>query len=240
MEISPYRHISNIYCVDIDNRSDVCIPSSFFIFIEAEDITPDYSLPPRLFATDRFPSRRLNIYSKPELLAVIRCALRDTEEFDFIRSSCFGKLFDLPARECPVSCKLIHAMLARQLVTRDALSLWSIFGPDPIKFGLQEFGTVTGLPCGPFPDGYTTDKEGQSKAHKDSFWVELFGKRRFITIADLRHMLETDKEMPGWRKLCISLIMIVDGVLIAHQQTPRPTLKYVKMLKNVHTFCAHP
>ncbi|KAG2313201.1 hypothetical protein Bca52824_024758 [Brassica carinata] len=46
--------------------------------------------------------------------------------------------------------------------------------------------------------------------------------------------------MPGWRKLCLALIMIVDGVLIAHQQTPRPTLKYVKMLKNVHTFCAHP
>ncbi|KAF8049907.1 hypothetical protein N665_2093s0002 [Sinapis alba] len=31
--------------------------------------------------------------------------------------------------------------------------------------------------------------------------------------------------MPGWQKLRLALIIIVDGVLIAHQQTPRPTLK---------------
>lgn len=131
-------------------------------------------------------------------------------------------------------------MLSRQLITKDPNTLWSVFGPDPIKFGLEEFGTITGLPCGAFPVGYTTEKGNQSKALKEKFWVELFGKRRFITIADCCHIIETDKTMPGWRKLCLALIIIVDGVLIAHQQTPRPTLKYVKMLKNVHTFCAHP
>ncbi|KAL0712484.1 hypothetical protein Bca4012_019462 [Brassica carinata] len=145
---------------------------------ESDDSQPDYRLPQRLFATDHFPNGRLNIYSKPELLAVIRDVLRDTEEFEFIKSSCFGKLFDLPAHQCPVSCKLIHAMLSRQLITKDPNTLWSVFGPDPIKFGLEEFGTITGLPCGAFPLGYTTEKGNQSKALKEKFWVELFGKRR--------------------------------------------------------------
>ncbi|KAF2594308.1 hypothetical protein F2Q70_00043161 [Brassica cretica] len=151
----------------------------------------DHRLPPRLFTTDRFPSGRLNIYSKPDLLAFIRHVLRDTLEFQFIRSSCFGKLFDLPTCQCPVSCKLTHAMLTRHLVCEDKHTFWSIFGSDPIKFGLQEFGTITGLPYGAFPVGYTTDKEDQSKAYKDPFWIKLIGKKRFTTIADLRRKLET-------------------------------------------------
>ncbi|CAN6838581.1 unnamed protein product, partial [Brassica oleracea] len=201
---------------------------------------PDHRLPPRLFATDRFPSGRHNIYSKPELLAFIHHVLRDTEEFKYIRSSCFGKLFDLPARQCLSSGKLIHAMLTRQLVCGDKHTLWSVFGSDPIKFGLQEFGTITGLPCGAFPVGYTLDKEDQSTANKDPDWIKLIGKKRFTTIADLRHKLETDRHMPGRKKLQLALIIIVDGVFIAHQQTPRPTLKYVRMVQDVDAFCSHP
>nr|VDC74378.1 unnamed protein product [Brassica rapa] len=45
--------------------------------------------------------------------------------------------------------------------------------------------------------------------------------------------------MPGKKKLQLALIIIVDGVLIAHQQTPRPTLKYVRMVQDVDTFCSH-
>ncbi|WZZ77495.1 hypothetical protein YC2023_098067 [Brassica napus] len=131
-------------------------------------------------------------------------------------------------------------MLTRQLVVEDKHTLWSVFGSDPIKFGLHEFGTITGLPCGAFPVGYTTDKEDQSQAHKDPYWIELIGKKRFTTIADLRRKLETDKHMPGPQKLRLALIIIVDGVLIAHQQTPRPTLKYVRMVKDVNAFCLHP
>ncbi|CAN6890904.1 unnamed protein product [Brassica oleracea] len=103
-------------------------------------------------------------------------------------------------------------MLTRQLVVEDKHTLWSVFGSDPIKFGLQEFGTITGLPCGAFPVGYTTDKEDQSQAHKDPYWIELIGKKRFTTIADLRRKLETDKHMPGPQKLRLALIIIVDDV----------------------------
>ncbi|KAG2312452.1 hypothetical protein Bca52824_024009 [Brassica carinata] len=60
----------------------------------------DNHLPRRLFVTDRFPIKRLNIYSSPDLLPFIRNVIRDTSEFKTIRQSCFGKLFDLPARQC--------------------------------------------------------------------------------------------------------------------------------------------
>lgn len=46
--------------------------------------------------------------------------------------------------------------------------------------------------------------------------------------------------MPRRKKLQIALILIVDGVLIAHQQKTRPTLKYVKMVQDVDAFCQHP
>ncbi|CAN6968999.1 unnamed protein product [Brassica oleracea var. botrytis] len=131
-------------------------------------------------------------------------------------------------------------MLTRQLVCAEKHTLWSVFGSDPIKFGLQVFGTITGLPCGAFPVGYTLDKEDESQANKDPDWIKLIGKKRFTTIADLRNKLETDKNMPGKKKLQLALIIIVDGVLIAHQQTPRPTLKYVRMVQDVDTFCSHP
>lgn len=201
---------------------------------------PDKRLPPRLFATDQFPTGRLNIYSKPDILPLIQHVLKGTKELQYIKDSCFGKLFELPARQCPVSCKLIHAFLTRQLITEDSHTLWTVFGSDAISFGLPEFGTITGLPCGEFPEGYVTDYEDQSKANKDPDWLKLIGKKKFTTIAELRHRFETDTGMPGWKKLQLALILIVDGVLIAHQQKTRPTLKYVKMVRDVDAFCKHP
>ncbi|CAF1706486.1 unnamed protein product [Brassica napus] len=53
-------------------------------------------------------------------------------------------------------------------------------------------------------------------------------------------MLETSDKMSPWRKIRLALIIIVDGVLIAHQQEARPTPRYVSMLKDLETFFAFP
>ncbi|CAN7120559.1 unnamed protein product [Brassica rapa subsp. narinosa] len=200
----------------------------------------DNRLPQRLFATDRFPVHRLNIYSKPDLLAFVHDVLRGTSEFKTIRDSCFGKLFDLPARQCPVSCKLIHSLLSRQLLVDDPHTLWTAFSGQPLRFGLQEFGTITGLPCGAFPVGHLPPKNKRNQASKDKIWKKLIGKHELTTCADIRHMLETETNMDEWRKVRLALILIVDGVLIAHQQTPRPTFKYVQMVDNLETFFQFP
>ncbi|KAF3543133.1 hypothetical protein DY000_02007805 [Brassica cretica] len=119
-----------------------------------EERACDTCLPERLFATDRFPRNRLNIYSRSNILAFVRHVLRDSPAFAKIRKSSFGKLFDLPTRQCPVSCKLIHSLLSRQLRCNQEHTLWSVFGKDPLRFSLEEFGTITGLNCRSFPDGY--------------------------------------------------------------------------------------
>ncbi|CAN7042845.1 unnamed protein product [Brassica rapa subsp. trilocularis] len=201
---------------------------------------PDLRLPPRLFATDRFPTKRLNIYSSPEILPFLRHVLRDTKEFQIIRESCFGKLFDIPARQCPVSAKLIHSFLTRQLICLPKNTLWSVFGGNPLRYGLQEFGTVTGLNCASFPEGYHPDTAKPVVAGKDEVWKRLFGKKTMVTIAELCLILEEDKKMDHWKKIRIALIIIVDGVLIAHKQQACATPRYVKMLKNLKTFFAFP
>ncbi|KAF8113485.1 hypothetical protein N665_0049s0001 [Sinapis alba] len=118
---------------------------------------------------------------------------------------------------CPVSCKLIHGLLSRQLISKTEYTLWSVFGNNPIRFSLEEFWSITGLNCGEFPAGYdppdhnSKDANKQKDAHNNSFW-----------------------------RIRLALIIIVDGVLIASQQVHRPTLRYVKMLENVDDFLEFP
>ncbi|KAH0885370.1 LOW QUALITY PROTEIN: hypothetical protein HID58_061466, partial [Brassica napus] len=131
----------------------------------------------KTFRDGQVPTRRLNIYSSPDLFPFIRNVLRDTPELETIRQSCFGKLFDLPARQCPVSCKLIHAFLTRQLICLPKNTLWSAFGGSPFRYGIEEFGTVTGLPCGSYPERYTPNTGKAIVAGKDRVWKRLFGKK---------------------------------------------------------------
>ncbi|WZZ70190.1 hypothetical protein YC2023_081560 [Brassica napus] len=53
-------------------------------------------------------------------------------------------------------------------------------------------------------------------------------------------MLETDKTLPSDKRLRLALIMIVDGVLIAHKQVAKPTLHYVRMVDNLDAFLKFP
>ncbi|KAF2610811.1 hypothetical protein F2Q70_00012048 [Brassica cretica] len=94
---------------------------------------------------------------------------------------------------------------------------------DPLRFSLEEFGTITGLNCGSFPDGYEApdhnrkDANKQRGAHKDPLWQKIVGKR-----------------------IRLALIIILDGVLIASQHIHRPTLRYVQMLDDVDAFLEFP
>lgn len=209
------------------------------------DNAEDHRLPERLFATDRFPRHRLNIYSRPNILAFVHHVLRDTE-FGKLRESPFGKLFDLPTRQCPVSYKLIHGLMCRQLLCKIDYTFWSVFGNDPLRFGLEEFGTITGLNCRAFPEGYQSPDlnhkcaNKQKDAHKDPLWQKLIGKSSNITIADLADQLDNDPDMSGWRRFRLALIIIIDGVLIASQQVHCPTPRYVKMLEDVDAFLEFP
>lgn len=81
---------------------------------------------------------------------VVRDVLRCRPEMARLLSSCFGKLFGLPVRRCSYSSNMIHAMLARQMVTKKRYEAWPVFGGSLLRFSMVEFGCVTGLPCGEF------------------------------------------------------------------------------------------
>ena len=46
--------------------------------------------------------------------------------------------------------------------------------------------------------------------------------------------------MSGEKKLKLCLLVIVDGLLVATSQKPKPTLKYVKLLENLDEFFDFP
>ncbi|EOA34050.1 hypothetical protein CARUB_v10021549mg [Capsella rubella] len=200
----------------------------------------DLRLPPRIFATDRYPDARLNVYSRPDILTVVCKVLRGTPEFERILNSSLGSLFRLRICECPMSCKLIHALLCRQVLSKKKYELWTVFGGYPLRFSLLEFGVVSGLSCAEFPEDYDPELDPCADSSDASFWDELIGPNRKTTLADISKTFEDRETTDPEKKLRLALILIVDGVLIASSQTHKPTFKYVEMLRDVDAFLSFP
>ncbi|EOA12199.1 hypothetical protein CARUB_v10012789mg [Capsella rubella] len=202
------------------------------------DVSADWDkfLPPRGFATDRYPDARLNVYSRPDILTVICDVLRGSKELDKILLSPLGSLFRLRISECPISGKLIHALLCRQLLSKKKYEMWTVFGGYPMRFSLFEFGAVTGLSCGEFPEDY--DPESTYEDADECY--ELIGADRKSTLADLAKTFEDPLTTDPEKKLRLALLLIVDGVLIASSQTHRPTPRYVGMLHDIDSFLDFP
>lgn len=135
---------------------------------------------------------------------------------------------------------MIHSLLSRQLLCSQQYTLWPVVSGNPFRFSIAEFQAVTGLPCAPLPEKYVSPDFKFRNPAKDPCWKRIIGNDSHITISELGDMLENDPFMPYERRLQLALIMIVDGVLIAHKQTARPTLKYVQMVDNVQSFLQFP
>ncbi|ESQ30769.1 hypothetical protein EUTSA_v10012362mg [Eutrema salsugineum] len=192
-------------------------------FGSEENPEPDIRLPFWLFATDRYPICWLNIYSKPDTLTVLHHLLRNSPQFQQILNSSFGGLFHLSANRAPISCKLIQALIVRQIVTKQKFEMWTVFCGQPLRFSLHEFQSITGLKCALFEEGYETPSSEISLKEPDRYWKRWIGDN-----------------MDPDRRLRLALLLIVDCVLIANHQTHTPTPRYVKMLDNLDEFLNFP
>ncbi|CAG7874433.1 unnamed protein product, partial [Brassica rapa] len=96
------------------------------------------------------------MYSTVDLLLWVRDVLRGSPEMDVLMGSCFAGLFQIPTRRL-LAGKVVHSMMTRQVVTKKKYEMWPVFGGNPFRFSLVEFGEVTGLPCGEFEEGYSID-----------------------------------------------------------------------------------
>ncbi|KAG2250360.1 hypothetical protein Bca52824_080496 [Brassica carinata] len=195
-------------------------------------------LPERLFATDRFPSERVNMYSTVDFLLGVRDVLRGTPEMELLLGSCFGGLFRTPALRL-FAGKVVNSMMARQVVTKKSTRC----GPFLVGnhcVSLLWSSVRLRIALWRVEDGYSFDYQLQAKDDNYEFWGRLIGRNRNATVEDLMAMVESDPQMSGEKKLKLCLIVIVDGVLVATLQKPKPTLKYVKLLENLDEFFDFP
>jgi len=211
---------------------------------ESEDGV-DHGLPERVLARGFFPKdARLNIYSSPELLEEIAEFLGGSSDFERLLKSQFGKLFKYPVCQTAHSAKLIHGLLSRQLVTKKRHEFWFIFGGKPLRFSLREFHITTGLECRPIP----SEEEilSHQKIVSKPVWNSLFGSKKDVTVTDVLDMLGKDVKMPDgekmscWKRFCLLLILLVDGVIVCSNKYLNITPEYVKMLDDVRFFLSYP
>ncbi|CAN6986870.1 unnamed protein product, partial [Brassica oleracea var. botrytis] len=201
------------------------------------DGVPSSVLPRRLFAYGAYPTKlRVNIYSKSHVIGSVAAALKETDAMDTLMASQFRGLFKLPVVRCQNSTKLIGCLLSRQLVTARRHEFWFTFGPDPLRFSLDEFRDVTGLNCRAFD---VQDSEA-SESVPPTMWNKLFdtavGK---LTVLSVLRMLGNEY-LAVEKRLPLALIALVDGVLCPSNKYLKLTPRYVEMLSDVESFLACP
>ncbi|KAF3519587.1 hypothetical protein DY000_02060371 [Brassica cretica] len=131
----------------LDSGSEDCPGGGDSSGGQFSDGVPSSVLPRRLFAYGAYPTKlRVNIYSKSHVIGSVAAALRGTDAMDTLMASQFRGLFELPVVRCKNSTKLINCLLSRQLVTARRHEFWFTFGPNPLRFSLDEFRDVTGVP----------------------------------------------------------------------------------------------
>lgn len=205
------------------------------------DPPEEHRLPNPIFSTDRYPTvGRVNCYSKVQYLVDIVALLQGSEEFTTIMQSQFRSLFYLPVRRCSLSGKLVHNFLSRQLTTSNTHELWFVFGGQPIRFSLREFGKITGLSCGPYPLESGIVSATSNANMVCPYWYTLIGPNPETTVSQIVTMLKSERDMPGWRKLRLALIVIVEGILSCGTQPIRPRTWVVEMVRNLEVFLAYP
>ncbi|CAA7032682.1 unnamed protein product [Microthlaspi erraticum] len=196
------------------------------------------TLPSRVFAMECYPeAERLNIYSRSNVIGRVAHALGGTESLETILGSQFRQLFMLAVARCHNSGKLIHSLLARQLITKKKYELWSVFGGKPLRFSIREFQRVTGLKSSKIPGGHSlVPVVSKQRSRK---WKELFGPHcMHVSVDDALNLLE-DPHLAECKRLPIALIVLVDGVLVMNK-TRKLTPAYVDMLEDVQPFLDFP
>ncbi|KAL0645422.1 hypothetical protein Bca4012_043713 [Brassica carinata] len=80
------------------------------------------------------------------LHAALKKALHD-DEYEELKESKLGVFFKFQELGFDWASRLVHCMLGFQLDIKKKYELWSLVGPEPVRFSLLEFENLTGLNC---------------------------------------------------------------------------------------------
>lgn len=81
-----------------------------------------------------------------KLHTALRNALHD-DEYEELKESKLGVFIKFKELGFSWASRLVHYMLGFQLNIKKKYELWSLVGPEPVRFSLLEFENITGLNC---------------------------------------------------------------------------------------------
>ncbi|XP_031743218.1 uncharacterized protein LOC101221625 isoform X30 [Cucumis sativus] len=130
-------------------------------------------------------TQRINLYSKLDVISIIKNTLNERQLKKF-KKSCFGNFLDLKISK--FSSQLFYHLIRRQCCSKNRNELWFNLEGRIHKFGMKDFALITGLNCGELP------AIDMSKIQKGKFNKRYFGGEKTIRRAKLHKVFtEMDK-----------------------------------------------
>ncbi|KAF3514370.1 hypothetical protein F2Q69_00007381 [Brassica cretica] len=132
------------------------------------------ALPQRIYTLGEEPPAHKSIsyhIDDIDLFNNLRRALND-DEYEELKESKLGVFIKFKEMNFGWASRLVHYMLSFQLNIKKKYELWSLVGPQPVRFSLLEFEHLTGLNC-----DYIEDLENprvEVKKEMAAFW-EMMG-----------------------------------------------------------------
>ncbi|CAE6073689.1 unnamed protein product [Arabidopsis arenosa] len=204
------------------------------------------NLPERIFKSGEEPDGdRVHKYFQLQYLNDLSEHL-EADEISKIRGSRLGKLFDI-GKKFSFSNKLCLFLLTRQLAIQKKHEIWFVFAGKPIRFGLREFASVTGLRCDPISIGKADGKKkvvSKNKIKKKSteapYWYTLFARNEEVTPEILIKRLKSGVVRDPDIRLKYALLVLIDGVLCPRSLNMKIQEETVEVLRDVDKFLNHP
>ncbi|WZZ90192.1 hypothetical protein YC2023_118771 [Brassica napus] len=106
-------------------------------------------LPRRLYTSGEEPEAHNSISyhtDNSKLHTALRKALTD-DEFEELKESSLGVFIKFKEQGFGWASRLVHYMLSFKLDIKKKYEMWSLVGPEPLRFSLLEFENLTGLNC---------------------------------------------------------------------------------------------
>ncbi|XP_020871393.1 uncharacterized protein LOC110225765 [Arabidopsis lyrata subsp. lyrata] len=203
------------------------------------------NLPERIFKSGEEPDGdRVHKYFQLQYLNDLSEHL-EADKISKIRGSRMGKLFDI-GKKFSFSNKIGLFLLTRQLAIQKKHEIWFVFAGKPIRFGLREFASVTGLRCDPISIGKADGKKKVSKnkikkkSIESPYWFTLFARNEEVTPEILIKLLKSGGVRDPNTRLKYALLVMIDGVLCPRSLNMKIQEETVEVLRDVDKFLNHP
>ncbi|XP_050944672.1 uncharacterized protein LOC103484737 isoform X18 [Cucumis melo] len=176
-------------------------------------------------------TQRINLYSKLDVISIIKNTLNERQLKKF-KKSCFGYFLDLKVSK--FSSQLFYHLIRRQCCSKNRHELWFNLEGRIHKFGMKDFALITGLNCGELP------AIDMSKIQKGKFNKRYFGGEKTIRRTKLHEVFtEMDK---GRNKDVVKMakLYILEMFILGKQLRTGINHEYTLLIDDKEQFDSYP